>query len=175
MDDAQILRRKEWKRGESGEDMPRQYSTVSGHLTLTQAKHEDMRMDSTLNVTPQGSLNDLPAAVGGVEESRREPETQQTPEEKLQDVYPSTDVVTSTEETPNTFVKTVPGRDSSEQGLIQVEPPRRIQKTREASREDAIALTRQFFATVNEQNQAIMSELPVEIPTVTSEGEYIKS
>ena len=35
-----------------------------------------MRMDSTLNVTPDGSLGDLPAAVGGVEEFRRELETQ---------------------------------------------------------------------------------------------------
>ena len=75
LDDAQALRRKEWRRGEPGEDMPRQYSTVSMHLTLTQPKHEDMRMDSTLNVTPEGSLSDLPAAVGGVEESRREQET----------------------------------------------------------------------------------------------------
>ena len=72
LDDAQALRRKEWKRVEPGEDMPRQYSTVSGHLTPTQPKHEDMRMDSTLNVTPEGSLIDLPATVGGVEESRRE-------------------------------------------------------------------------------------------------------
>ena len=62
---------------------------------------------------------------------------------------PSTKIVTPTEETPNTFAKTVPGRDSSEQGLNQVEPPRRILRTREASREDAIASTRQFFATVN--------------------------
>ena len=83
---------------------------------------------------------------------------------------PSTNVITSTEETPNTFVKTVPGRDSSEQGLNQIEPPRRIQRTGKASREDAIASTRQFFATVNEQNQTIISELPVEVPTVTSEG-----
>ena len=66
LDDAQALRRKEWKRGEPGEDMPRQYSTVSGHLTLTPPKHEDMRMDSTLNVTPEGSLSNLPAAVGGI-------------------------------------------------------------------------------------------------------------
>ena len=108
--------------------------------------------------------------MGGVKESRRELETQQTPEEKLQYVCHSANVVTSTEETPNTFIKTVPGRDSSEQGLSQIEPPRRIQRTREASREDAIALTRQFFATCNEQNQAIMSELPVKVPTVTSEG-----
>ena len=97
-------------------------------------------------------------------------ETQQTPEEEIQDVCPSTYVVNSTEETPNTFIKTVTGRDSSEQGLNQIEPLRRIQRTREASREDAIALTRQFFATVNEWNQAVTSELPVEIPTVTSEG-----
>ena len=76
LDDAQALRRKEWKRGKPGEDMPRQYSTVSRHLTPTQPKHEDMRMDSTLNITPEGSLSDLPAAVGGVEESRREQELQ---------------------------------------------------------------------------------------------------
>ena len=76
LDDAQALRRKEWKRGEPGEDMPREYSTVSGHLTPTPPKHEDMKMDSTLNVTPEGSLSDPPAAVGGVEESRREQETQ---------------------------------------------------------------------------------------------------
>ena len=50
--------------------MPRQYSTISGHLTLTPPKHEDMKMDSTLNVTPEGSLSDLPVTVGGVEESR---------------------------------------------------------------------------------------------------------
>ena len=78
---------------------------------------------------------------------------------------PSTTVVTSTEETPNTFVKTVPGRDSSEQGFNQVEPPR------EASGEDALASTRQFFATVNEQNQVVMSEVSVDVPTVTSEGD----
>ena len=70
LDDAQTLRRKEWKRGEPGEDMPRQYSTVSGHLSPTQPKHEDMRIDSTLNVTTEGSLSDLPATVGGVEESK---------------------------------------------------------------------------------------------------------
>ena len=170
LDDAWVLRRKEWKRGEPGKDMPRQYSTVSRHLTPTQPKHEDMRMDSTLNITPEGSLSDLPAVVGGVEESRRELEAQQTPEEELQDVCPSTNVVTSTEKTANTFIKTVPGRNLGEQGLNPIEPPGMIQRTREASREDAVALTRQFFATVNEQNQTIMSELPVEVPTVTSEG-----
>ena len=35
LDDAPALKQKEWKRGEPGEDMPRQYSTISGHLTPT--------------------------------------------------------------------------------------------------------------------------------------------
>ena len=68
--------------------MPRQYSTVSGHLTLTPPKHEDMRMDSTLNVTPEGSHNNLPDAVGGIEEAREG--THQVSEERLQDGGPST-------------------------------------------------------------------------------------
>ena len=41
LDDAQVLRRKEWRRGELGEDIPRQYSTVCRHLTPTQPRHEN--------------------------------------------------------------------------------------------------------------------------------------
>ena len=82
MDDAQALRREEWKRGEPGEDMPRQYSTVSGHLMPMPPKCEDMRIDSTLDVTPEGSISDILAAVGDVEEPGRELKTHETPEEK---------------------------------------------------------------------------------------------
>ena len=57
--------RKEWSRGEPGEDIPRQYPTPCGHLTPIQPRHEDMRMDSTLNVTPEGSLSNIPTATGG--------------------------------------------------------------------------------------------------------------
>ena len=42
LDNAQALRRREWRRGEPGED-----------------------------VTPEGSLSDLPAAIGGASGSRR--------------------------------------------------------------------------------------------------------
>ena len=48
LDDAQTLRWKEWQRGEPGEDMPWQYSSISGHLTPTSPRHEDMRLDLTL-------------------------------------------------------------------------------------------------------------------------------
>ena len=71
LDDSPALGRLEWKRGEPGKGMPRQYSTVSGHLRPTPPKHEDMRMDSTLDIAPEGSLSNLPAAVGGVEEARK--------------------------------------------------------------------------------------------------------
>ena len=72
LDDAQALRRRKWRRGEPSEAIPRQYSTMCRHLTPTQPRHEDMRMDSTLDVTPEGSLSDLPDAIGGAAGSRRE-------------------------------------------------------------------------------------------------------
>ena len=91
-------------------------------------------MDLTLNVTPEGSLCDLLAVVGGTEE---------------------------TAETPKTQLKV-----ATKRGPTQVESPRRIERTREASREDAIASTRHFFATVNRQNE-ITTELPAETRTAT--------
>ena len=111
-----------------------------------------MRMDLTLNITPEGSLGDLPAAVGGTEE---------------------------TVETPETHLKV-----ATEGAPTQVEFPRRIERTREASREDAIASARHFFATVNGQNRTttdisggnvlhmnipVVSSTPIE--TETTEGE----
>ena len=160
LDDAPALRQKEWKRSEPGENMPRQYSTISGHLTLTPPRHEDMRMDSTLNVTPEGSLDDLPAAMVGIEETREG--THQIPEDERD---PSLNVITSTEETPKTHLKV-----ATERNLTQMEYPRRIQRTREASREDAMALTRHFFASVNGQNRTTMTGLPAETTTDVSGG-----
>ena len=104
LDDAQTLRRKEWKRGEPGKDMPRQYCTVCRHLTPTQPRHEDIKMDSTLDVTPEGSLSDLPAAVGGAEDCRREQRTEEAPGNEIRGACPSTAIVASTEEIPNTFI-----------------------------------------------------------------------
>ena len=163
LDDALASRQKEWKRGEPGEDMPRQYSTISGHLTLTPPRHEDMRMDSTLNITAEGSLGDLPAAVGGVEETREGPH--QISGEKPHKESPLLNVITSMEETSETILKMV-----AERNLTQVESPSRILRTREASRKDAIASTRQFFASVNGQNRTTMMELPAEITTDVSGG-----
>ena len=117
-----------------------------------------MRMDSTLNVMLEGSLGDLPATVGGVEEIREG--THPVSEERPQDGSPSINIIASTEETPETHLKVAPERN-----LTQVKSPRRIQRTTEASREDAIASTRQFFASVNEENRVTMMELLTETST----------
>ena len=88
----------------------------------------------------------------------------------MRGTHPSTTIVTSTEETPYTSVKTVPGNDSSEQSTSQVELPRRTPRTRQGSQEDALASARHSFATINGQIHVVMSELPEEVPTVTAEG-----
>ena len=97
---------------------------------------------------------DLPV-VGGIEGTREG--TQQTPEDER---GPSSNVITSTEETPKTHLKVATERNST-----QVEFPRRIQRTREANREDTIASTRHSFASVNGQNRTTTSELPAETTT----------
>ena len=90
LDDAQALRRREWRRGEPSEDVPRQYSTLCRHLTPTKHRHEDMRMDSTLNITPEGSLSDLPAATGCDTDLWKEQQAPEAPEIEIRGTQPST-------------------------------------------------------------------------------------
>ena len=97
LDDAPSLRQREWIQGEPGEDVPRQYSSIAGHLTPTTPRHEDMRLEPSLNVTPKGSLVDIPAAV---DRERKD----QLPEEGLL----GTSSETTNMEIPDTRVKTVP-------------------------------------------------------------------
>ena len=66
-------------------------------------------MDSTLNVTLDGSLGDLPATVGGIKEAREG--THQVSGEKLQDGSPN--IMTLRGEIPNTLLKVAPGRNLS--------------------------------------------------------------
>ena len=144
LDDAQTLRWREWIRGEPGEDTLQQYSSISGHLATTSPRHEDMRLDLSLNVTPEGSLGDLPTAIS-MEEARER--GHQVPEERPQEAP----FETSIEGTHDTHLKIKPESNMRE-------APRRIQRTREASREDVIVSTRQFFATVHERTRGTTTE-----------------
>ena len=122
LDDAQALRRREWRRGEPGEDIPRQYSTICVHLTPTQPMHEDIRMNSTLDVTPEGSLSDLPAAIGGAASSRREQQAKEASVIEMRGTHPSTTMLDPKGETPYASVKALPRRDSNEQRTSQLDP-----------------------------------------------------
>ena len=78
----------------------------------TTPRHEDMRLEPSLNVTPEGSLADIPAAV---DRERKN----QVPEERLL----GTSSETTYMEIPDTHVKIVPESSTRE-------APRIIQRTR---------------------------------------------
>ena len=63
LDDATSLKQKEWIRSEPGEDMARQYSSIEGRLTPHTHRSEDMNLEQSLNITPEGSLGDIPTVI----------------------------------------------------------------------------------------------------------------
>ena len=134
LDDATSLKQREWIRSEPGEDIPQQYSSVEGHLTPHTPRSEDMRLEPSLNVTPEGSLIDIPTVV------RRETREQVPERETL-----GTSSETAYMEFPNTQVKTLSKEPIS--GVSKT-----IQGTKEASRAEVLASTRQFFAAIDQRN-----------------------
>ena len=63
LDDATSLKQREWICSEPGEDVPHQYSSIEECLTPNMPRGEDMRLEPSLNVTPEGSLTDIPTVV----------------------------------------------------------------------------------------------------------------
>ena len=131
LDDAPSLKQREWIQGEPGEDVPHQYASIGGCMTPTTPRSEDMRIEQSLNVTPEGSLADITTAIERERKSH-------VPEEGLL----GTSSETMYMEIPDTHVKIVPESSTRE-------APRIIQRTKEVSREEAIASTQQFFAAVD--------------------------
>ena len=123
LDDATSLKQREWIRREPGEDTPCQYSSIEGQLTPNTPRSQDMRLEPSLNVTPEGSLADIPTVIK--KETR-----EQVPEGELL----GTSSETTYMEIPNTRIKTA--HKSSTQGV-----PKTIQGTKEASRAEALAST----------------------------------
>ena len=152
LDDASTLKPKEWSRGEPDEDTPWMYSTLDGHLTPTAPVYEDMRTDTTLNVTPEESLTDFPAAMGGMDERES---TQQTNDGERD---PTSNVAPPFAEIPKTSLKVINER------AIQEGSSRRNEITRETSREDVLTATRHFFNTVNERRNV------PKVPVMTATG-----
>ena len=148
LEDASTLKGKEWNRGEQHKESPHMYSTRDGRMTPTAPTYEDMRIETSLSVTPEDSLEGLSAAVGGTEGDQvRSPIATNVKE-----------LVTTV--APPGFVETRPKivSVSRDQGVL----PGEIEVTREASREDALAATRQFFHAEPERRSA------TEVPATTT-------
>ena len=96
-----------------------------------------MKLESSLNVTPEGSLADIPTVV------RKETREQMQEKETL-----GTSSETAYMEFPNTQVKTVP-----KEPILGV--PKTLQGTKEASRVEALASTQQFFAAIDQRNMDV--------------------
>ena len=96
-----------------------------------------MKLEPTLNVTPEGSLVDIPTVV------KRETKEQIPEGETL-----GTSSETACMEFPNTYVKTIP-----KDPILGV--PKSLQGTKEASRAEALASTQQFFATIVQRNMNV--------------------
>ena len=134
LDDATSLKQREWICSEPGEGIPCQYSSIEGCLTPNTPRGEDMKLEPSLNVTPEGSLADIPTVI------KRETR-EQVPEGDLL----GTSSETTYMEIPNTHTKTIHKSSTSE-------VPKSIQGTKEASRAEALASTQQFFAAVDRRN-----------------------
>ena len=141
LDNATSLKQREWICSEPGEDVPHQYSSIEGHLTPNMPGSEDMRLEPSLNVTPEGSLTDIPTVI------KRETR-EQAPEGELL----GTSSETTYMEIPNTCIKTV--HKSPTQGV-----PKIIQGTKEASREEVLASTQQFLLLLIEEMLVYLLEV----------------
>ena len=145
LEDASMLKRKEWNRGEPNKETPHMYSTIDGRLTPTAPVYEDMRTKTPTNMTSEGSMGGLSAVVRGIESERV---TQQSPdiaEESVSSVAPPISI----EIRPEVI----------EERIHQEDMSGRTEKNRETSREDALATTRCFFGNVTERRSA--TEIPV--------------
>ena len=146
LDDATLLKQTEGIRIEPREDIPRQYSTIEGCLTPHTPLSEDMRLEPTLNIAPEGSLTDIPTVM------------------EREAIGPSSEIAYMN--FPNTQVKTQ---------LKEMKRPTTLHGTKETSQAEVLESTRQFFAHIPAEDQRVLPEVyardnenVLEVPTTTN-------
>ena len=122
-----------------------------------------MRMDSPLNVTPEGSLSNIPAATRGNINLTEAQQALGAPETEVVSTHPYTAMLDRAEETPYTSVKVTSEGISDRPRAGQADISRRVQRMREASQEDALASGRHFFSLGNAQSHVVSLGLPEEL------------
>ena len=145
LEDASTLKGKEWNRGEPHIETPQMYSTRDGRLTPTVPTYEDMRIETSLSVTPEESSAGLSAAVGGTESEQVSQQPSTNAEGLVTNVAPPSSIETRPEVVS----------ESSNHDVLSG----RHLMTREASREDALVATQCFFHTEPERRNT--TEVPV--------------
>ena len=135
LDGAPSLRQREWIRCEPGEDTPQPYSSIEGQLTPCTPRSEDMKLEPTISITPEGSLADILTVV-----------KRTTREQLLEGETLGTSSEMAYMEFPNTQVKTI---------SKVPDIPTSLQGTKEASRAEVLASTRQFFANIDQRNRNV--------------------
>ena len=63
LDVAPSLKQAKWIQSEPGEDVPCQYSSIGGCLMPMMPRCGDMRIEPSLNMTPEGSIAEISTAV----------------------------------------------------------------------------------------------------------------
>ena len=121
-------------------------------------------------MTPEGSLSDIPAATRGNINLTEAQLALEVPESEVVSTHPSTTMLDQVEETPYTSVKVMSERISDRPRAGQADIASRVQRTREANQEDALASSRHFFAPGNGQSQVVLLGLPEEVPITTTSG-----
>ena len=138
-----------------------------------------MRIDSMLNITPEGSQNEyniMTTLRGDVDQTESQ-QTSKTSEQRVADNNPSVTALDWAAETPYTPIKVIPRRTSDDQPLRTsrlFNEPRRVQRAREESQEEVLESVRHFFAPVNYngaigsgQEQAVQIRSSNGAPTTT--------
>ena len=127
LEDASTLKGKEWNRGEPHIETPHMYSTRDGRLTPTVPTYEDMRIETSLSMSPEESSAGLSAAVGGIASEQVSQQPSTNAEGLVTNVAPPSSIETRPKEVS----------ESSNQDVLSG----RQLMTREASREDTLVAT----------------------------------
>ena len=145
LDAAATLKQKEWIRSEPREDLPRQYTNIEGRMTPCMPQGEDMKLEPSLHITPEGSLVDIPTVL--------EREVMETSSETAYMDFPCTQVKTRPKKTKG---------------------PATLHGTKETSQAEVLASTKQFFANIPTEDQRTQSEVymrdnnnVLRVPTMT--------
>ena len=112
LDNAQALMDREWNINEPGEEILRQYTIPCGHLTLKQLRQDYMRIDCTLDITPEGSKikNNIQAMSRWDVDQTKSQQTPETSEQRVVVDQPSTAALDWAAGTLNTSMKVMPRR-----------------------------------------------------------------